>query len=109
MIWLFNAEVRSVLTSTLCVVTTCVESIVTGSRLWGTATIACLSCTSKTMCMLQSTSLQVRLPGLLRQEVRTMSTINTGPNTFNHSGDIGDTIYAMPTVRALGGGYLYMW
>lgn len=29
-------------------------------------------------------------------------------NTFKHSGDIGDIIYSLPTVRALGGGVLYL-
>src|SRR6188508_2714741 len=28
--------------------------------------------------------------------------------TFKHSGDIGDLIYALPTIRALGGGFLYL-
>ena len=28
--------------------------------------------------------------------------------TFKHSGDIGDLIYALPTIRALGGGKLYL-
>jgi|GEM_PF-965832 len=28
--------------------------------------------------------------------------------TFYHSGDIGDVIYALPTIRALGGGILYL-
>lgn len=29
-------------------------------------------------------------------------------NTFKHSGDLGDIIYSLPTVRALGGGILYL-
>jgi len=29
-------------------------------------------------------------------------------NTFKHSGDIGDTILCLPTIRALGGGILYL-
>ena len=29
-------------------------------------------------------------------------------NTFKHSGDLGDIIFALPTVRALGGGVLYL-
>lgn len=28
--------------------------------------------------------------------------------TFKHSGDIGDIIYALPTIKALGGGMLYL-
>ena len=30
------------------------------------------------------------------------------PKTFKHSGDLGDIIFALPTVRALGGGILYL-
>jgi hypothetical protein len=29
-------------------------------------------------------------------------------NTFKHSGDLGDIIYSLPTIRALGGGILYL-
>jgi hypothetical protein len=29
-------------------------------------------------------------------------------NTFKHSGDLGDIIYALPTIKALGGGVLYL-
>lgn len=29
-------------------------------------------------------------------------------NTFKHSGDLGDIVYSLPTVRALGGGVLYL-
>ncbi len=32
----------------------------------------------------------------------------TKPKTFYHSGDFGDIIYALPTIRALGGGVLYL-
>lgn len=32
----------------------------------------------------------------------------TMKNTFKHSGDLGDIIYSMPTIRALGGGTLYL-
>lgn len=28
--------------------------------------------------------------------------------TFKHSGDLGDIVYALPTIRALGGGVLYL-
>jgi len=28
--------------------------------------------------------------------------------TFNHSGDLGDVIYSLPAIRALGGGHLYL-
>ena len=28
--------------------------------------------------------------------------------TFKHSGDLGDIIYSLPTIRALGGGILYL-
>lgn len=28
--------------------------------------------------------------------------------TFKHSGDLGDIIFALPAVRALGGGILYL-
>jgi hypothetical protein len=28
--------------------------------------------------------------------------------TFKHSGDLGDIVYALPTIRALGGGILYL-
>src|SRR5947208_2662564 len=28
--------------------------------------------------------------------------------TFKHSGDLGDIIFSLPTVRALGGGVLYL-
>jgi len=30
------------------------------------------------------------------------------PSTFKHSGDLGDIIYSLPAVRALGGGILYL-
>jgi hypothetical protein len=30
------------------------------------------------------------------------------PRTFKHSGDMGDIIYALPVIRAMGGGVLYM-
>ena len=30
------------------------------------------------------------------------------PKTFKHSGDMGDMIFSLPTVRALGGGILYL-
>ncbi len=30
------------------------------------------------------------------------------PKTFKHSGDMGDMIFALPTLRALGGGVLYL-
>ncbi|HEY1921498.1 MAG TPA: hypothetical protein VGG44_01935 [Tepidisphaeraceae bacterium] len=30
------------------------------------------------------------------------------PKTFKHSGDLGDIIFALPAVRALGGGVLYL-
>jgi hypothetical protein len=30
------------------------------------------------------------------------------PKTFKHSGDLGDIIFALPTIRALGGGILYL-
>jgi len=30
------------------------------------------------------------------------------PKTFKHSGDLGDIIYSLPTVRALGGGVLFL-
>jgi hypothetical protein len=30
------------------------------------------------------------------------------PSTFKHSGDLGDIIYSLPAVRALGGGVLYL-
>jgi hypothetical protein len=30
------------------------------------------------------------------------------PKTFKHSGDMGDIIYSLPTIRAMGGGVLYM-
>jgi hypothetical protein len=30
------------------------------------------------------------------------------PNIFHHSGDIGDFIYSIPTIQALGGGMLYI-
>lgn len=29
-------------------------------------------------------------------------------NTFKHSGDLGDIVYAMPTIKALGGGIVYL-
>lgn len=29
-------------------------------------------------------------------------------NTFKHSGDLGDIIYSMPTIKALGGGTIYL-
>ena len=29
-------------------------------------------------------------------------------NTFKHSGDLGDIIYSLPTIKALGGGILYL-
>lgn len=29
-------------------------------------------------------------------------------NTFKHSGDLGDIIFSLPTIRALGGGVLYL-
>jgi hypothetical protein len=29
-------------------------------------------------------------------------------NTFKHSGDLGDIIYSMPTIKALGGGIVYL-
>lgn len=29
-------------------------------------------------------------------------------NTFKHSGDLGDIIYSLPTIRALGGGILFL-
>ena len=29
-------------------------------------------------------------------------------NTFKHSGDIGDIIFSLPTIKALGGGKLYL-
>ena len=28
--------------------------------------------------------------------------------TFKHSGDMGDIIFSLPTIRALGGGVLYL-
>jgi hypothetical protein len=31
------------------------------------------------------------------------------PKTFSHSGDIGDLIYALPTIEGLGGGDVYMY
>jgi len=31
-----------------------------------------------------------------------------GETTFYHSGDFGDVIYALPTIRALGGGHLFI-
>jgi hypothetical protein len=31
------------------------------------------------------------------------------PNVFNHSGDLGDIIYSLPTIRACGGGELYIY
>jgi hypothetical protein len=30
------------------------------------------------------------------------------PRTFKHSGDMGDVIWSLPTIRALGGGVLYL-
>jgi len=30
------------------------------------------------------------------------------PRTFKHSGDLGDIIFSLPTIRALGGGILYL-
>jgi hypothetical protein len=30
-------------------------------------------------------------------------------NIFTHGGDVGDLVYAMPTIRALGGGKLVLW
>jgi hypothetical protein len=30
------------------------------------------------------------------------------PSSFRHSGDLGDIVFALPTIRALGGGVLYL-
>lgn len=32
----------------------------------------------------------------------------SNPNIFKHSGDLGDIIFSLPTIRALGGGQLYL-
>ena len=34
--------------------------------------------------------------------------INNMVKTFLHSGDLGDIIYSLPTIRKLGGGILYL-